>query len=161
DGDKLPDIIASSLDHVFIINAASGALEWAEPNGEMGAIAAVRVGDFDGSGRSDILIQECGCCGASVATTGYVYGFAGGFSSPKKLWTLPKAYCTGDGISLADVDGDGRQEIFDVGVQQISILDGASGNTIASTASLGDDTEYSYCLPHDVDGKPGEELVCI
>ena len=62
DGDAALEVVARSLDRVFVFDAATGALRWAEPVGEMGTIADVRIDDIDHLSGPELIIQECGCC---------------------------------------------------------------------------------------------------
>lgn len=108
-GDGRRDIVTASTDHVYVYGAEDGRLEWAEPDGEMGTLAAVRISDLDGDRLPDLLIQECGCCGANSGNPGFVYSFGKGFNSPSLLWRLPWTICgAGYGMTIVDMDGVGE-----------------------------------------------------
>lgn len=162
DGDGKSEVIARTRDRVVAFDAASGTQSWIEPAGEMGTIGTVRIADVDGDKRADLIIQECGCCGVSSGKAGFVYSFATGFASAKTLWTLPAAACGGSGSTLvADLDGDGTLEVTNGNAAgRISVLKGSTGDIRATSPDLGTFGDASMCIPADVDGTPGSELVC-
>lgn len=160
DGDGSDDLVLASTDHVIVLSA-KGAIEWAEPDGEMGAIGQVRIGDLDGDGKSDVYIQECACCGVNSGKTGFVYSFGAGFAQAKLLYTLPFASCGSDGVTLFDGDGDGKLEVALPTHTALHVLDGASGQVLANGPDIGTYVGAAPCRPVDVDGQPGDELVCV
>jgi len=161
-GDSISDVIAYSGDHVYVLSSATGAIEWAEPDGEMGTIGAVRVGDLDGDGKPDVLIQECGCCGVNSGRTGYAYSFGQGFSAPKVLLTMPFVYCGGNrALSLFDADGKPPLEILAADYSHFAVIRGSDGATLAATGTVGTWTSVHECYPANIDGVPGDEVVCI
>jgi len=161
DGDGVTDIVARSSGRVFILNGKTGAVEWAEDPAEMGTIAGVRVADLDGDKKPDLFVQECGCCAVKSGTTGLIYSFANGSASPKVIWTLPFIECAGGAsMTVADVNGDSNYEVVLGAADHLEVLDGATGALFASSPVLGDWLHRSRCLPFNVDGTPGEELVC-
>jgi MYXO-CTERM domain-containing protein len=162
DGDGQLDLVARTGDRVIVVGAATGQVLWAEPGDDLGTLGDVRVGDLDGDGLSDILVQECGCCRINNGATGFAYGFARGFGAAERLWTLPSVLCGGTlSMAIADVDGNGRAEVILGERRRIVALDGGTGAEVAATPQLGDRVGQSRCLPIDVDGRPGEELVCL
>jgi MYXO-CTERM domain-containing protein len=162
DGDGQLDLVARAGDRVIIASAATGQVLWAEPGDDLGTLGDVRVGDLDADGVSDLLVQECGCCRINNGATGFAYRFARGFDAAERLWTLPSVLCGGTlSMAIADVDGDGRAEVILGERRRIVALDGGTGAEVAATPQLGDRVGQSRCLPLDVDGDPGEELVCL
>jgi MYXO-CTERM domain-containing protein len=162
DGDGTLDIVGHSSNQVLVVNSKTGSVEWAEPIGEMGTIGGVRIADFDRDGLPDVYVQECGSCSVISGKTGFAYSFATGFGSVKRLWTA--AAIAGGGqraMTVVDVDGDSHPEITLASATAISILNGATGATIATSPQLGTSfVQFSECLPVDVDNAGGEELVC-
>ncbi len=161
DGDGTLDIIGHSTQQVLIVNAKTGKLEWSEPAGEMGTIGGVRIADFDRDGLPDIYVQECGSCNLNSHKTGFAYAFASGFASAKQLWVAPSVAGGGyRSMTVVDVDGDSHPELTLGSATTISVLDGATGATLATTPALGTRIQFTACLPVDVDGVAGQELVC-
>lgn len=162
DGDGQLDLVARTGDRVIILAAASGQVLWSEPGDDLGTLGDVRVGDLDGDGLSDILVQECGCCRINNGKTGFAYRFARGYEAAERVWTLPSVLCGGTlSMAIADVDGNGAAEVILGERRRIVALSGATGTELAATPQLGDRVGQSRCLPVDVDGRPGEELVCL
>jgi hypothetical protein len=162
DGDGQLELVARTGDRVIVVGAASGQVLWAQSGDDLGTLGDVRVADVDADGLSDILVQECGCCRINNGATGVVYGFARGVGAAERLWTLPSVLCGGSlSMAVADVDGDGRAEVILGERRRIVVLDGGSGSELAATPELGDRVGQSRCLPADVDGRAGEELVCL
>lgn len=160
--DDVIEIIARSIDRVFVFDAASGALRWAEPVGEMGTIADVRVDDLDRIAGLELVIQECYCCQIRSATPGVVYNFLEGWAAPRRLWTLPSSACGGSRQMLvADVTGDGGPEFVLATPTDLRLLDGPSGALIATSPSLGAWASLSTCVARDVVPGAGDELVCV
>ena len=161
DGDKQPDVIAYATDRAYVFSAKTGATEWAETDGEMGTLGGIRVGDLDGDGKADVFVQECGCCGVSSGKTGFAYSFSAGFASPKLLFTLPSVACGGrNNMAIFDGDGDGAAEVTLGTDTNIQVLSGKTGALVATSPNLGELVSYATCVPANVDGVTGEELVC-
>jgi hypothetical protein len=161
DGDGRREVVARSMDQVFVFDAATGAQAWAEPKGEMGTIGAVRIIDLDGAGPPELVIQECGCCGVRSGETGFVYSFTGRLRDPVRRWRSPFVYCGGNrGMVAADFDGDGAPELTLQNADGISILDGATGRIEASSPDLGDWFGMAYCEPADVVPGGPVEILC-
>lgn len=160
DGDGQYDVLAASPDHAYIVSGNSGAIEWAEPDGEMGTLDGVRVGDFNSDGKPDVLVQESGCGGVNSGKTGFVYSFASGFASPTVMWTLPAITCSARGTTVFDADGDGAPEVALPTSTSMRLLSGKDGALIATSPQIGTVINFSICLPTDLDGSAGEELVC-
>ncbi len=161
DGDGAREVVARSTARVFVLDAATGALRWAQDEGEMGTIGGVRVADLDGDALPDVTVQECMCCQVRSGETGFVYGFAAGAASPTRLWRLPDAHCAGSrSMIVDDLDGDGAPELTIGNGDRILVADGATGAIRASSPDLGSWIAASWCEPYDLDGAGGKELVC-
>src|SRR5579859_1380852 len=127
-GDGTLDVVVNSADRVYVLDATTGVVEWAEPEGEMGRIGVVRLADVDGNGRPDVLVEECGCCAPNSGKTGFVYSFGAGFQPTGPLWTLPFVACgSGYALTVFDGDGDGKNEVLAADFTTLSVLDGATG----------------------------------
>ncbi|MCG8416802.1 MAG: hypothetical protein MJE77_02515 [Proteobacteria bacterium] len=161
DGDGAGEIAVHGMRQAFVIEPATGAVLWEQPSSDFGTFGGARVGDLDGDGRADLFVQECACCRVSNGNTGFVYSFADGFDSAKKLWTLPSVLCGGyRSMAILDIDGDGRSEVTLGQHRRIVVLDGATGQMRAISAELGERVGGSICRPADVDGDGDHELVC-
>lgn len=161
DGDGNADIVAAKGDHAFIFSASTGAVEWVEPDGEMGSLAALRLGDVNGDGRPDLLIQECGCCGINSGNPGFVYSFGAGFT-PTLLWAFPPiAGCGYRPTALVDVDGQGPDEVLVSNGSVLLLLDGSSGTILGESPDVGQRIGFGECRGEDIDGMPGEEILCV
>lgn len=161
DGDGYVDVFVSSADHVYALAGPTGVVEWAEPDGDIGTFGAVRLADVTGDGRADVVVEECACCAIGSGNPGFVYSFGDGFASAKSLWKLPFAVCTGsNALAIADLNGDGKAEVVIADYTTLSALEGASGAKLATTPPIGNWTASSRCKPADVDGHPGDELIC-
>lgn len=161
DGDGKPDIVVGARDHAYVLAGADGSVEWAEPDGEMGSLGAVRLGDVNGDGRPDVILQECGCCGVNSGKTGFAYSFGAAFA-PTLLWTMPFVACGGSrALTLVNADGQGPAEVLLGAYQTLSLLDGPTGAVLATTPALGTWTSVSNCRGVDLDGVAGEEIVCL
>ncbi len=164
DGAGGPEVVARSSNQVYVFAGATGKVQWVEPEGEMGTIAGVRVGDLDGDGVPELVIRECGCCAISGTSPGVVYSFAAGAAAPKLLWQFPPFGGCSDGnaaLVLADVDGIGPREVVSTIGSTASVFDGSTGSILATSPTPGDASQYDACAPFNVDGVPGDEIVCI
>ena len=161
DGDGKLDIAAAARDRALILSGADGALQWAEPEGELGTLGAVRMGDVNGDGRPDLVIVECACCGVNSGNLGFTYTFGANFQ-PTMLWPMPMGACGfGRTIALADVDGAGAADVITADYDSIAVVDGASGAVLADSGPLGTRISESYCRGVELDGQPGDEIVCL
>ena len=162
DGDKLPDVVATEANRVVAVSGADGHVIWEEPQGEMGTVGGARVGDLDGDGLADVLVDDCGCCGVENGSLlGVAYSVAGG--KAKQLWTpaTRPAHCGSSGVTLGDWDGDGVLDAAYDGSSSVELVSGKTGQTLDTTAAtLGDLVDRATCTSANVDGRPGDELVC-
>lgn len=161
-GDQKADVVATSPDRVFVVQAATGAIQWAEPAGEMGNIGAVRIADFTGDGLVDLFVQECGWCEVSSGKTGFLYSYGGGFTGAQPQWVLPEIAGGGSrSATVIDVDGDGRAELIHGMPGTLSVRDGSTGAVLAQSTALENFAFLSKCVAADIDANVGQELVCI
>lgn len=165
DGDGALEIVASSDRNVFVLDGATGKIVWKEPDGEVGTVGGVRLGDLDGDGRSEIVIDECGCCGIdpTASPPGGVYHFdATKLATPTKLYTpLTRGHCGSSAIALGDFDGDGVGDLAYADAGTILLASGKTGAALGASAALGETIYYSSCQPVNLDGVAGDELVCF
>jgi hypothetical protein len=169
DGDGRTDILIGGGSQAFLLAGKDGSIEWSEDPSDFGTLGGLRVADFNRDGRPDVLAEECHCCEVKNGASGFAFSFshASGALTATKLWTLPAA--TGDFYScgvpsvIFDGNGDGAMEIAHAGVSHVYIVGSDGTLLVDSTASpaLGDMVYDSDCLPSDVDGNPGDELVCV
>nr|UXE44908.1 hypothetical protein Hi04_10k_c3883_00017 [uncultured bacterium] len=161
DGDGKTDIVAYSSNHVYVVAASTGAIEWVEPDGEIAAMGSVHVGDVTGDGKPDVVIAECGCCGVNSGNPGFIWTFGSGFGAAKSIGSLPVFSCgTSYSVTLGDAIGNGRDEVLEADYSHFAVTDG-NGVILAQTGSLGTWMSTSACSPANVDGVPGDEFVCI
>jgi hypothetical protein len=155
------EVVARSFDRVFILDAATGTLRWAEPIGEMGTLGDVRVDDADQIAGPELTVQECACCQLRSPTPGVVYSFVDGWDFPRRLWTLPSSACAGSRqMTFTDATGTGGREFVLSTFTDIRLLDARSGALLAASPDLGIWASASYCEPADVLPGGSRELVC-
>ncbi len=162
DGDGKPDVVAYSTDHAYVFAGATGAVEWAEPDGQMGTLGSLLVADLNGDGLPELLMEECACCAVDSGNTGFAYSFAGGFQSPAILWQLPSTYC-GAYLSLTVLDaaGDGALKVLNGSYQTLMLLDGQTGAKLAETPAITTWTSLSECRPVRLGAGSAEDALCI
>ena len=85
------------------------------------AMGSPAIGDLNGDGRPEVAISTEG---------GYVYAFD---VSGRRLWrsctatNCREGYATHGSVSIADIDGDGRQEVLSTLEHDLIVHDGATG----------------------------------
>ena len=164
DGDGTRELLAQNRNQVFVVELATGRIQWQEPADDFGFLGGARVGDIDGDGIDDLFVQECGCCRINNGNTGFVYRFARGYDAAERLWTLPSVRCGGNrSMAIGDIDGDGSPDVTLGEDRRILVLGGATGAELAATPDLGERVGESQCIPIDIDGDTGngQELVCF
>lgn len=163
DGDGTLEVIASSSRNVFVLSGVDGKILWKEPDGEVGNVGGVRLGDLDGDGKPDLVIDDCACCGisATASVPGGVYKF-GTVAAPTKLYApLTRTHCGSDAVTLLDADGDGKMEVAYANNSGVVLTKGSDGSTLGSIDLGAENLYYSSCEPANVDGRPGDELICF
>ncbi|HEX3622441.1 MAG TPA: VCBS repeat-containing protein [Acidimicrobiales bacterium] len=105
DGDGHPDLVASGSGGVSVLHGAGGAVFDAPAVLTTDVQSEVQVGDVTGDGRADIVT----CSGPGVLVFA---GVAGGSFAPAAAYQ-GDAPC--ESVALADVNGDGRQDVSFIG----------------------------------------------
>lgn len=162
DGDGTLELVVKTQQGAWVMDLATGALRWQQPQGEMGWVSNLRIADVTGDGRADVIITECGGCGGSKPQRGFVYSFAAGFGAAQRteLDPVPGA---GPAVTIVKVDPSAPARLLtDQSSSTLALLDGVTGKTIALSPSIGGSLAWStICLPGNIDGLPGDELVCV
>ena len=161
DGDDKPELVVHvGTNQAAVLDALTGAVRWTLPATSLYAASAVLVGDLDGDGAAEVLVQDCGCCGGTGDIPGAVFSFAGDVTSPEVLWNLPYASCGGSNLTtLVDVDDDGKLEVLLGRDGGFDLLDGATGTPRASL-QYGSGMQAAQCVPARI-GFVGEDVVCV
>ncbi len=163
DGDGGLELVVTATASVAVVDARSGAVEWELPAGTMQQFGGLRVADLDGDDLDELVITEAGSCAANPGLwPGAVYGFAGGFGGNRERWQLPTVVCSkGLATTIFDADGDGAPDVLEPVHNQVQVLDGATGAPSGLSAMIGSAMAHLRCTPVEVDGTPGQELICM
>lgn len=164
DGDGKLEIVAASSRNVFVLDGGTGAILWKEPDGEVGNVGGVRIADLDGDGHPEVLIDDCACCGISptAASPGGVYKFeTGKLGTPKRMYApFARGHCGSGTVTVGDWDGDGATDVAWGNETSIIFTSGLTGAPLDTSAPLGQRIFYTTCESANVDGRPGDELIC-
>lgn len=162
DGDGKPEVIAYTRQGAWVLDLTTGVVLWSQPQGEMGAAAYLRLADMTGDGRLDVMMTECGGCGASKPQTGFIYSFPAGFSAPVRTELGPIEGVT-TALTILKYDPNAPAAVMvNASSSTFALLDGTTGKIMALSPSIGAPMAWSTaCTPGDIDGVPGEELVCV
>jgi hypothetical protein len=165
DGDGALEIVAAGDRNVFVLDGKTGKILWKEADGEVGVVGGVRLGDFDGDGHPDLLVDECGCCGISATANppGGVYHFTtGALATPTKLYApMVRSHCGSSALAVGDFDGDGAQDVAYADAATVIFASGKTGAVLGTSGGLGETIYYSSCQAIDLDGNKRDELVCF
>jgi outer membrane protein assembly factor BamB len=163
DGDGRLEVIAYTRLGAWVLDLATGAVRWSQPSGEMGSVAYLRLADMNADKLVDVMVTECGgCAGSKMNQTGFIYSFAGGFTHPTRVELGPVQGATA-ALTVAVVEPNKPAAVLaNQSGSVFALLDGATGKTLALSPSIGGQlADFTACLPGDIDGLPGEELVCV
>jgi hypothetical protein len=165
DGDTALELIVSSGRNVFVLSGGSGKVLWKTPDGEVGTVGGVRLGDLDGDKHPEILIDDCACCGITPIANppGGVYHFdAGNIGAPTKVYTpLTRGHCGSQGVTLGDFDADGAMDVAYLDPATAILTSGKDGSVLGASEALGETIYYTSCTAANVDDRPGDELLCF
>ncbi len=134
-GDHAPDIVVgTSVGLVTLVNDGSGTFTTNGPDASTGmVIYHVRVGDVDGDGNADTVVDSALAPGMTETIT---VRFGNGTPTPAETTTLmtfeaPRPVCSGPGagaaelvFDLGDVTGDGKADLYMFYQQSILVSNG-------------------------------------
>lgn len=169
DGDGLVDVLVAGTSQAMLLAGKDGSFEWTEDPTDFGTLGSLRVTDLNGDGRPDVVAEECHCCQVTNGASGFAFSFArtSGVLVGTKLWTMPAAtgdfYSCGVPTVVFDGTGNGSPQLAHAGGSHVYVLasDGSVLVDANHSPALGDMLYDSDCLPANVDGQPGDELVCF
>jgi hypothetical protein len=130
----------------------------------------VAIGDIDGDGKSDLVTANFGCC----AGTGNMVSVFRNISSPGSITTnsfeTKADFTVGNspyGVAIADVDGDGKQDIVSANASDntVSVLRNTStpgsftASTFAAKVDFPTDDRPNHVSIGDLDGDNKPDLV--
>jgi MYXO-CTERM domain-containing protein len=169
DGDGRDEVVFTTSDRAYILNASTGATQWASPTDLFRTIAAVRVVDVDGDGLKDVYIDECAGCAKAGLAYAAAYSCASGAASPTELWVLPVAgtppLVNSGTDGILDLDQDGIAEISLPSYDNILLLRGDDGTPIATLTPpnvAGQPFSHANALGAELDAAhPGLELLVV
>ena len=152
DADPTPEIVIVATGNVYLLDAATGAIEWgpiAIPGGGIGGPPT--VADFDGDG-----LPEIGVAGARSYS---VYDPDGPLDV---LWSMTTQDVSSNatGSSVFDFEGDGVAEVIYADECFMRVYRGTDGMvqlTIPSSSA----TIHEYPLVADVDGDGNSEILIV
>lgn len=165
DGDSALELIVSGGRNVFVLSGSTGKVLWKSPDGEVGNVGGVRIGDLDGDKHPEILIDDCACCGVTPIANppGGVYHFdAGNIGAPTKIYApLTRQHCGSQGVTLADFDADGAVDVGYLDAGTAILTSGKTGAALGTSDLIGETLYYTSCTAANVDDRPGDELICF
>ncbi len=157
DVDGQLEVVVATGWGVSVVAGKTGLVAWEEPAGELGTPGAFRLGDVNGDGASDLWLDTCGCCEVESGAAGFIYSFKSGIAAPTKLGPPPlRPHCRAQSNTIGAFLGDGHLQMISMGVETAQMFD-ADGKVLATSGAI---PTRSQCLAADVDGVPGEELLC-
>jgi FG-GAP-like repeat len=129
-GDGVKEILACSTAYAYVLSKTATGYDtiWYSPNLDCSKVAA---GDRDGDGISEVYVGS---------KTSQVYVFRGDTFAQVGVLSLPGSGAV-NGLGVADVDGDGKQELVVVRADATFVYDASTGT-----------------LKWEADGKGGTEL---
>ncbi|MGK4001916.1 VCBS repeat-containing protein [Sorangium sp. So ce1036] len=163
DGDGRLEAVALSGAGAAVIDGASGAVLWRENASELGSLGAARLADFDGDGRPDLFLDECGCCSVRTDSPGVIYSFARGFGAVERLPSLPRRdHCSAGVDTVGDWNGDGIADLLLSSHDRMFFVSG-TGQVFAESASIGAHLGGAVCEAVSLrDGSsPGQRALCF
>jgi hypothetical protein len=159
-GDGKPDIAVGTSEPGVDVFLGDGAGGFGSPASypAPGAVQDLAVGDFNGDAKLDLALATSN--GLFKGYLGILLGDgAGGFGAPTAYATVPEA----SGIAVADLDGDGDQDIvmadwcnFPPGAGNIGVFMGDGAGAFSGPAYLFDGVWFNAVTLADFngDGKP-------
>ncbi|MEO7328690.1 MAG: hypothetical protein ABI193_08945 [Minicystis sp.] len=172
DGDGKQELLVYTPHNAYLLDVTTGKVVWAQPDGEMGVIAGyARMVPRAGGKYTDVILPECGGCGGSKdKQSGFVYSFTQGFGNPTRV-KIPMEVGVTPVLTVADLDGAGKLAILindddkpqsPPSLSKVNLLDETTGASLLPAAfDIHESTVSVTCVPGDIDGFPGEELVCV
>ena len=142
DGDGIPEILLPAVNRIYR-RTADGAFHSAPLLTTLpGELLSAVLTDFDADGRVDLLA-------ADAKGVWWWRGVEGGrfAEPPQRLWLAPLPLINPSVLSVADVDGDGRPDLF-LGQYRVPTL----GQILSPSFHSANDGHPAYLLHHEADG---------
>ncbi|MFK8003211.1 MAG: FG-GAP-like repeat-containing protein [Polyangiales bacterium] len=152
DSDANPEVVLVSTGQVYVLDGATGAIEWGPtplPGGGRGGPPT--VADFDGDG-----VPEIGVAGGASYTV-FDLGEEDGV-----LWSAPTIDQSSNatGSSVFDFEGDGKAEVVYQDECHVWVYGGETGEVLLQIPSSSG-TIHEYPLVVDVDADGNSELITV
>ena len=155
--DFKPEILVKSLSSVGVLDGEDGKLIWLFPNFIYGfnGVKWVSIGDINGNGVLDFIIGVYGYTNSEYYQRIFVLYGDNGSVAWSKIYFLHDFYSTFNFFSeatLADLNGDGSQEIAVVAAHSFYVLD-TKGTTLWSYNFPRGHFAFLSLIDLDVDGE--------
>jgi hypothetical protein len=123
-----------------------------DPALRINGFSSIAVGDLDGDGASEIVTGAFDV--RPNSDTGGVIAFR---ADGSLYWKAPDLFVGWGGVSIADLDGDGKPEV----VVGNTVLDGTTGQKLCDGgyAGIGDNGEGPLSVVADIDGDGKPEIL--
>lgn len=164
-GDGAPElVVTAAAGRLYVIDPDTGTNLWSLPSGIVGAIGNVLFHDFDGDGVTDLYFSFLACGNSAYfADIARAYDFSDDVAAPTQLFELERGgrdYLCGRNNVVADVDGDGAEELVVQGTRHVYVYSTSTGALESTSADIGS-IPYSQAqvAVADIDDDPAAELL--